>query len=185
MLQSGRVRVNGETEKDAKRVIADDEAVDVAPKRCSARCRQGWPSCTRTRRHRHPQVTRTAHRGHGARARDDGAGLPERIPEAEAARIASTSSIASTARPRACSSSPRTSRRARAEGAVRGAQRRADLRRHRRRDDRPAAGHDPVAPHRAPRPEDGQASPQPRATPSTPSRTTAPSPSTAATRCWR
>src|SRR5205823_4692343 len=32
MLQSGRVRVNGEVEKDAKREIADDEVVDVVSK---------------------------------------------------------------------------------------------------------------------------------------------------------
>lgn len=32
ILQSGRVRVNGEVEKDAKRIIDADETVDVAPK---------------------------------------------------------------------------------------------------------------------------------------------------------
>ena len=32
MLQGGRVRVNGEVEKDAKREIADDEAIDVVSK---------------------------------------------------------------------------------------------------------------------------------------------------------
>ena len=32
MLQHGRVRVNGEVEKDAKRDVDDDDIVDVAPK---------------------------------------------------------------------------------------------------------------------------------------------------------
>src|SRR5256885_333516 len=32
MLQGGRVRVNGEVEKDARREVADDDAVDVVSK---------------------------------------------------------------------------------------------------------------------------------------------------------
>ena len=95
--------------------------------------------------------------------------------------------------PRRPSPRPRDLRRARLrqellrarglEGTVHGPQHRPDLRRHHRRDARPAARHLRSEPPRAARPAYGERRRAPRATPSTPSRTTARSRSTAATRC--
>src|SRR5439155_6471814 len=50
ILQSGRVRVNGEVEKEAKRIIDAAETVDVAPKTVQQALRQRSRCYTKTTR---------------------------------------------------------------------------------------------------------------------------------------